>query len=114
MQINTEAAPAIGQNDFTIHQLTVLRTVARHLSYTKAAEELYLSQPAVSQHVRTLEQSLGVHLFRRSGRGIVLTAAGEELLGQAERLLTLFDETATVVREIQALKRGSVLLGATI
>jgi DNA-binding transcriptional LysR family regulator len=114
MQGNTESALVIGQNDFTTRQLTVFRAVARHLSYTRAAEELYLSQPAVSQQIRTLEQTLGVCLFERSGRGIILTAAGRELLGQAERLLTLFSETATVVREIQALKRGSVLLGATI
>ena len=104
----------LDNGDFTTHQLAVFRTVARHLSYTRAAEELYLSQPAVSQQVRTLEQALGVGLFERSGRGIVLTAAGQELLGRAERLLTLFGETATVVRDIQALKRGSVLLGATI
>src|SRR5690348_8972020 len=114
MQGNTEAALPSGQGDFTIHQLTVFRTVARHLSYTRAAEELYLSQPAVSQQVRTLEQALGVGLFERRGRGIVLTVAGQELLGRAERLLSLFRETATVVREIQALKCGCVLLGATI
>src|SRR5436190_7671733 len=100
--------------DFTVHQLTVFRTVAQHLSYTRAAEELYLSQPAVSQQVRTLEQALGVNLFERRGRGIVLTAGGQEILVQAERLLALFGETATVVREIQTLKRGNVVLGATI
>ncbi len=114
MQGKSGSALASGQNDFTIHQLTIFRTVAQHLSYTKAAEEMYLSQPAVSQQIRTLEQALGVCLFERSGRGIVLTAAGQELLGQAERLLTLFSETAAVVQEIQTLKRGSVLLGATI
>jgi LysR family transcriptional regulator, low CO2-responsive transcriptional regulator len=114
MQGRRETAPLIGQNDFTIHQLIVFRTVARHLSYTRAAGELYLSQPAVSQHIRTLEQALGVYLFKRSGRGIALTDAGQEVLEQAERLLTLFGETATVVREIQVLQRGSVLLGATI
>jgi LysR family transcriptional regulator, low CO2-responsive transcriptional regulator len=114
MQGNSGSALTRGQNDFTTHQLTVFRTVARHLSYTRAAEELYLSQPAVSQQVRTLEQALGVSLFERSGRGIVLTAVGQEILGQAERLLTLFSETAMVVREIQGLKRGNVLLGATI
>src|SRR5690349_13084491 len=100
--------------DFTIHQLTIFRTIARHLSYTRAAEELYLSQPAVSQQIRTLEQFLGVRLFGRNGRSIMLTAEGQELLEQTERLLALFGETATVVREIQDLKRGSVLLGATI
>jgi DNA-binding transcriptional LysR family regulator len=114
MQGNTESALTSRQNDFTTHQLTVFCAVARHLSYTRAAEELYLSQPAVSQQVRTLEQALGVSLFERSGRGIVLTTAGQEILGQADRLLALFSETATVVREIQTLKRGNVLLGATI
>lgn len=114
MQERSESAPTIGQNDFTIHQLTIFRTVARYLSYTRAAEDLYLSQPAVSQQIRTLEQALGVCLFERSGRGIVLTAGGQELLGQAERLFALFGETAKVVQEIQVLKRGSVLLGATI
>ena len=83
--------PAIGSGptDFTVHQLTVFRTVAHHLSYTRAAEDLYLSQPAVSQQVRNLELVLGLRLFARSGRGIVLTPAGQELLRHAERLLAL-------------------------
>ncbi len=87
MQAYNEAASPIERNDFTIHQLTIFRTVARHLSYTRAAEELYLSQPAVSQQIRTLEQTLGVRLFERRGRGIVLTIAGKKLLEQAEQLL---------------------------
>ncbi len=101
------------QTDFTVHQLTVFRTVAHHLSYTKAAEALYLSQPAVSQQVRTLELLLGLRLFSRSGRGIVLTPAGEELLRHAERLLTLLAETAPVVQEIHAIERGSIVVGAS-
>lgn len=99
--------------DFTTHQLTVFRTVARCLSYTKAAEALYLSQPAVSQQVKTLEQALSLPLFARSGRGIVLTPAGQELQRHVERLLALFAETSPVVQEIQALERGSVLVGAS-
>ncbi|GAC1626064.1 MAG: LysR family transcriptional regulator [Ktedonobacteraceae bacterium] len=102
-----------GQMDFTVHQLTVFRTVAHHLSYTKAAEALYLSQPAVSQQVKTLELVLGLQLFARSGRGIMLTPAGEELLRHTERLLTLLAETTPVVKEIHALERGSVLVGAS-
>ncbi len=99
--------------DFTVHQLNVFRMVARCLSYTKAAEALYLSQPAVSQQVKTLEQALGLPLFARSGRGIVLTPVGQELQRHVERLLALFAETTPVVREIQALERGSVLVGAS-
>jgi len=107
------ASTSGGQTDFTVHQLTVFRTVAHHLSYTRAAEALYLSQPAVTQQVRTLERVLGLRLFARSGRGIVLTQAGQELLRHAERLLTLLAGTAPVVEEIQTLERGSVLVGAS-
>lgn len=101
-----------GPNDFTVHQLTVFRTVARHLSYTQAARTLYLSQPAVAQQVKTLEIVLGLQLFARRGRGIVLTEAGEEFLSHTERLLTLLSETTPVVHEIHMLERGSVVIGA--
>ncbi len=109
-------APALGNvpPDFTVHQLTVFRTVARHLSYTRAAETLYLSQPALAQQIKTLEQALGLRLFARSGRGIVLTPAGEEFLSHVERLLTLLAETTPVVHEIHMLDRGSVVIGASI
>ena len=99
--------------DFTVHQLTVFRTVAYHSSYTKAAEALYLSQPAVSQQIRTLEQMLGLRLFAHRGRGIVLTPAGQEFLHHVEHLLTLLAKTGPVVQEIRALTRGSVLIGAS-
>ncbi len=107
-------APGNGPPDFTVHQLTVFRTVAQHLSYTRAAETLYLSQPAVAQQVKTLEQLLGLRLFARRGRGIVLTPAGQEFLSHAERFLTLLAETTPVVHEIHTLRRGSVVIGASI
>jgi LysR family transcriptional regulator, low CO2-responsive transcriptional regulator len=100
--------------DFTVHQLKVFRTVGQYLSYTRAAEALYLSQPAVTQQVKTLEQALGLRLFARSGRGIVLTPAGQEFLGHADRILTRLAETTPVVHEIHTLKRGSVVIGASI
>lgn len=102
-----------GPIDFTTHQLTVFRTVAHHLSYTRAAEALYLSQPAVSQQIRTLELVLGMRLFSRSGRGIMLTPAGENFLHHAERILALLAETAPLVNEIHTLGRGSVMVGAS-
>jgi DNA-binding transcriptional LysR family regulator len=107
-------APGNGPPDFTVHQLTVFRTVAQHLSYTRAAETLYLSQPAVAQQVKSLEQQLGLRLFARRGRGIVLTPAGQEFLSHAERFLTLLAETTPVVHEIHTLRRGSVVIGASI
>jgi LysR family transcriptional regulator, low CO2-responsive transcriptional regulator len=107
-------APGNGPPDFTVHQLTVFRSVAQHLSYTRAAETLYLSQPAVAQQVKTLEQVLGLRLFARSGRGIVLTPAGQEFLSHAERILTLLAETTPIVHEIHTLGRGNVVIGASI
>ncbi len=106
-------ASSEGQTDLTVHQLTIFRTVAHHLSYTRASEALYLSQPAVSQQIRALEQTLGLRLFARSGRGIILTSAGQELLRHAEQLLGLLAGTAPVVREIHVLERGSVSIGAS-
>ena len=105
--------PGNGPLDFTVHQLTVFRTVAQHLSYTRAAEALYLSQPAVAQQIKTLEQVLGLRLFIRRGRGIVLTPVGQEFLSHAERILTLLAETTPIVHEIHTLERGSVLVGAS-
>jgi len=100
--------------DFTVHQLTVFRTVAQLLSYTRAAEVLYLSQPAVAQQVKSLEQMLGLRLFSRKGRGIVLTSAGQEFLVLVDRLLNNLSKTVPVVHEIHTLKRGSVIIGASI
>jgi len=108
------SAPGKVPPDFTVHQLTVFRTVAQYLSYTRAAETLYLSQPAVAQQVKTLEQMLDLRLFARSGRGIVLTPAGLEFLNHVDRLLSRLAETTPVVHEIHTLKRGSVVIGASI
>jgi DNA-binding transcriptional LysR family regulator len=99
--------------DLKPHQLEVFCAVAHHLSYVRAAAALYLSQPAVSQQVKALEATLGLRLFARSGRGIVLTPAGETLLLHAERLLTLLRATAPLVSQVHALERGSVLVGAS-
>src|SRR6266516_1456759 len=101
------------QSDLSMHQLNLFRTVATHLSYTKAAEILYLSQPAVSQQIKSLEQLLGLRLFERKGRGIILTHSGEILLVHAEHLLSLMAQTVPVVEEIHALKRGGVVIGAS-
>src|SRR5258708_34280201 len=92
-----------GPTDFTVHQLSVFRTVAEHLSYTRAADALDLSQPAVTQQIRTLELMLGMRLFARRGRGIVLSPAGQGLRGYVERPLMLPAGPTALVQSIKSI-----------
>ena len=71
----------------TIRQLQVFEAVARHLSYTRAAEDLYLTQPAVSMQVKQLEGSAGLPLFEQIGKKIYLTQAGETMLVHARTIM---------------------------
>jgi DNA-binding transcriptional LysR family regulator len=61
-------------------RLTVFRTVAEKLSFTQAADVLHLTQPAVTSHIKAVEEELGTRLFERIGGGVRLTVAGERLL----------------------------------
>ncbi|MFQ5802822.1 MAG: LysR family transcriptional regulator [Candidatus Methylomirabilales bacterium] len=96
----------------TVHQLRIFLTVARHRSYSRAAEDLYLSQPAVSIQIRELEQAIGAPLFERAGRNILLTEAGEALLPYAQRVHQVLDDARMVMEELQGLKRGRITLAA--
>lgn len=79
-----------------LHPLRVFVAVARHLSFTRAAEELFMSQPAVSLQVKSLEESLGTKLFLRSPGQIALTPAGEALLARAQEII----ESSARLREL--------------
>lgn len=70
-----------------LRQLQYFAAVARHKHFTRAAEELYVTQPALSQQVRRLEAELGLALLRRTSKGVELTPAGEDLLVHAEAVL---------------------------
>src|SRR5678815_3050401 len=83
-----------------LHQLQIFQAVAVHRSYTRAAEALYLSQPAVSLQVRALEKTIGLPLFEKSGRTLRLTDAGRELLTYSDRIFALLDETKLVLEEL--------------
>lgn len=96
----------------TVHQLHIFLTVARHRSYSRAAEELYLSQPAVSIQIRELQQAVGAPLFEKAGRNILLTEAGQALLPYAQRVHQLLDDAKMVMEELQGLKRGRITLAA--
>ncbi|MEW6332300.1 MAG: LysR family transcriptional regulator [Pseudomonadota bacterium] len=92
----------------TLRQLKVFESVARHLNYTRAAEELFLTQPAVSMQVKQMEESLGVALFEQLGKRIHLTEAGQEVLGYARRVTQQLDELETVLNRIKGLAGGKL------
>ncbi len=92
--------------------LTSLRSfaaVAEVGGVTKAAGFLNLTQSAVSMQIKRLEEALGLSLFERSGRGVVLTAAGEQLLGYARRMIELNDEIYTRLTDCAVI--GEITLG---
>ncbi len=94
-------------------RLTIFQAVARHLSFSKAAEELQLSQPAVSKHIKQLEAELGARLFQRTGRRVELTEAGRLVLDYAQRLSFLSDEMRRALSELEGVQRGYLRLGAS-
>ena len=94
-----------------LRHLRTIAAVARHGSFTKAAEELYLAQSAISQQIRRLEEELGVEVFRRSSRRVELTAEGEVILGYAHRVLREVDGLHGELQELTGLVRGEVRIG---
>lgn len=99
--------------DLSLHHLRAFESVARHRSFSRAAAELRLSQPAVSLQIKALERTIGMPLFEQIGRKIYLTPAGRELHPYAKRLLALHDETALVLEELRGQRRGSIKVSAS-
>ena len=95
----------------TLLQLSYFLASARCGSFSAAAEELRLTQPAVSDQVRRLEGELGMALFTRVGRGLVLTPAGRTFQPRAERVLAAAEDAGESVRELRSLAGGQVTLG---
>lgn len=96
----------------SLHRLRVFYTVAQHLSFSRAAEELYTSQPNVSSHIAKLEDELGVQLFHRLGTRIALTDAGRTVWSYAQRLFELTEELERALDELKGLDRGYLRLVA--
>ncbi len=96
-----------------LHKLQVFVTVARVKSFTRAAEELLLTQSAVSQHIQGLEAQLGTRLFERSHRGVRLTRAGEVLLEYAQRILQLIAEAEEAVAATSERSASILRIGGT-
>jgi DNA-binding transcriptional LysR family regulator len=91
----------------------VFYAAAKHLSFTKAAAELFVTQSAVSQTIRLLEEALEVKLFYKDGRRVKLTREGEILLEHVEPAIRLMDKGAATLRDMNQLHSGSIRLGAS-
>ncbi|NJK41532.1 MAG: LysR family transcriptional regulator [Acaryochloridaceae cyanobacterium SU_2_1] len=98
---------------FTLDQLRILKAIAAEGSFKRAADSLYVSQPAVSLQVQNLERQLAVPLFDRGGRRAQLTEAGHLLLDYGDRILALCQETCRAIDDLQNLQGGTLVIGAS-
>ena len=95
----------------TLRQLKVFEAVARHLSFSRAAEELHLTQPAVSMQVHSLEDQAGSALFEQVGKKVFLTTAGEELLRHARLIAQQLREADEALAAIRGVRGGRLTIG---
>jgi len=100
-----------GLNDLTLRQLQYVVAVADDLGFRRAAERCHVSQPALSAQVRELEEALGVALFERDPRGVLLTPAGEELIPRARRVLTEAADLAAAAAQLGDPLAGTLRVG---
>ena len=96
-----------------VDYLKAFHKVATTRSFTKAARELFLTQSAVSQQIRSLEDQIGGRLFDRSGKRVLLTSEGEVLFAYAGRLFDLHEEIESLFGGLRTMQRGKVAIGAT-
>jgi DNA-binding transcriptional LysR family regulator len=97
----------------SVRQLRAFVTIARLHSFTRAAEQLHISQPGLSGMVRDLEEQLDCRLFDRTTRAVALTGHGEAFLPVATRVLAELDAAASSLGELSSIGRGRLLVGAT-
>ncbi|MDR6714903.1 DNA-binding transcriptional LysR family regulator [Pseudomonas hunanensis] len=97
----------------TPEQLITFATVAEHGNISHAAVALHLSQPAVSGQLKLLQEEFGEPLYQRAGRGVRLTAAGQQLLAHAERLRETFRQAHALRDALRGLERGTLRIGAS-
>ena len=100
-----------GQLNF--HQLYIFQMVANHLSFSRAAEAMAITQPAVSIQVQELEKFLGITLFHRRPRGLKITEAGNAVLAYAQQIFVLSNQLVYTIQEMEDLHSGRLVLGAS-
>ncbi len=99
--------------NITMRQLQVFRAVAKYLSYTRAREVLYLTQPAVSMQIRQLEETLGLPLFEKIGKRVQLTGAGQALVGYSQRIAEQLEEMHGFFTALRSGEAGTLRLAVT-
>lgn len=95
----------------TLHQLKVFEATARHSSFTKAAEELYITQPTVSTQIKQLTKAIGLPLFEQIGKRLYLTEAGKELLQTCQGIFDRLDNFEMKIADLKGTKQGRLQLG---
>jgi DNA-binding transcriptional LysR family regulator len=97
----------------TLHQLKVFQAVSQHLNITKASKELHISQPSVFQQVKSLEDSYGTKLYRKTGKGIELTEEGRLFRLEVEEILRRVDSLEKKFRPQPSPSAGRLVIGAS-
>ena len=95
----------------TLRQLAVFASVAKHSSFARAAEELHLTQPAISMQIKELEAAVELPLFERSGRAVRLTMPGEYLLVYVRRMLATLKEAGDAMAKLRKVQGGRITIG---
>ena len=98
---------------FTLDQLKILHTISIGGSFKKAAEKLYISQPAVSLQIQSLEKQLNMPIFYRDKKKVQLTEIGLLLIKYSERILNLCEETCVALGELHTFQSGTLVIGAS-
>lgn len=96
----------------TIRQLQIFATAAAHLSFARASEQLHLTQAAVSLQIKQLEELVGLELFERRGRKVLLTEAGEHLVRYAQQILGALRDADAAISALKGLRGGRIRVGA--
>jgi LysR family transcriptional regulator, low CO2-responsive transcriptional regulator len=94
----------------TLHQLQVFQVAARHCSFTRAAEDLFLTQPTVSMQIKQLSKAVGLPLFEQIGKRLHLTNAGRELLVTCEQIFSSMSQFEMTVADMKGMKKGNLNL----
>ena len=97
----------------TDFRLKVFQSVAKNLSFTKASQELFISQPAITKHIQELEANFNTRLFERQGNKISLTESGRLLLEHCERILDAYQRLEYEMHLLQGTYRGELRIGAS-